>query len=239
MSTIEKLSHRTTRDSLASKTKEQIVDLILGYEHAAVLESEVKRMTKPALIDTAMECVALIVSVREAQAKIVEDGRLAVLDVEKRCGKVATTLAAVKKAAFRRYENATEVLTAFEIECKTSPAHAIIYNGEQVLKATAELKWIHEIELFLNTQIDEQIFTSEQIGKMFTELAGQYSSNILDDGYRHNSTCAMSNINNMAEFYATQRAAVFFTNLTKMWNDVLDGKREVVELAYGYDRLMR
>lgn len=216
-----RLNARTTLETLERCRKDELVAAILEARPNLV-PADVRRLSKTDLVTCCMAAVNEIKTREAEEAEQAERLRQDVLAREREAGLKVRCLTALLQSVDHELATIAEAVTEFQTEIAKGGwaiPSALTWKAENVLQMIARAGEFEPLKAHLTKQIEEQSETADEVEVEFQRRADELLRTCLDNGYRHCSTNAMDNLNNMAGFAAKQYAARWFKNLLKTWND--------------------
>ena len=124
-----------------------------------------------------------------------------------------TNLEKVKGSLEQHLVRHYEVIEKFKAKISEADGHEVSYhlswNAEEVVYSGCVVKYLNQVA----DSVSES--TDECVSNVLVELREELAKDILErNGYRHNSTSAMHNIENMCDFRAKQSV---YEMLEKLW----------------------
>jgi hypothetical protein len=229
------LTSKTTREQVADLLKAELAVSLatqFGDDHADLM-----KFSKAELISMAMHRVLLIQGEEKEAADAAEAARQQVLAEETACGRKIQSLMSLKESVDKRLAECYETVKTFRDEiCKGSISSTLTWKAEGAMVAENLTSRYSELQQFLSDRIMGNDKTTAEIDEMLREHRDESCRRCLDDGYRHCSTNALDNVENMCEFKGQQVYAKFVTAACRDFDRVMrpGSDRDPRELARIY-----
>lgn len=202
-----KLTHRTTDREIESATRDELYAVLNGKY------TNPRKLSKTELVNCAKLDRDAAKQEHATQQAEAEAARLATIAAEKAEGKVAKILDAVVRGLDAVLDSHRQTIAKFHAAMqqpvdKIHFGHAIVRYGQDLMDASQTMDALLPVRNCLAKQVVEPTFTMEQTLGYLRDDLKQAQRDLLRDGYRHSSTSALDNVNNMCQFRALQTKVV-------------------------------
>ena len=220
--TLSNITHHHTDSQIEGATRDELLTAI----GAKFQSTNPRKLSKAELVTCAKaERDTLRATHQQAQADA-EATRQATIATEKADGLVATILghAVVGLDSVLKQPRAT--LAKFHAAMQkpldeVNIGREICYYGRELMEAQHTVDALATHRNFLAKQAQEQTYTMAQVLEFLGDELKRCQRDLLRDGYRHNSTSAMDNLDNMAQFKGLQVETGVLQQLLRAINEDL------------------
>jgi hypothetical protein len=223
------LKHDSQIDHL---TKADLVGVLAGVEIAGgrtgFTSTELGKWKKTELVDLAVQHIEWLKAEKARTKREAEEARLAKVEEEKADPVQQKAVEVVAHCLRKKLDESLEALGKIKDEIASKE----VWNMSYVLEWNTENVFFHdELARSLNGlvrafegQAVERTFTGDQIAGHLTDAVSDLRREVCyRDGYRHNSTSAVSNVQNMEKFKARQRAFAILEGAAKLYEKARAG----------------
>lgn len=202
-----KLTRTTTRECLEKCTKAELAAALLPMS-AAEAHRAATMLTKAVLVDNAVAAVTILArdhAEAEAKKKAEHDAALTAESADPKVAAIKNDLLAYFSGLADKREES--ILKFREKITKGPVCYVISYYAEDAMKADCELAEFMPWANLMRREIEEPKFTLAEILEHTKGTVREKTRRALDDGYRHNSTGYIANLENMCKHGAVALAA--------------------------------
>ena len=234
-----KITHSTPDYDIERATKAELVEALLP--ETSLEPAKLRQLSKAELVDYAKGRRDGARQVKERADAEAEAARLAKLEAEKADPVVGAIIDAMTNGFGEHVKDAEDSLlkarTAIAAAIPFNVAYQISLHCEDVLNADGILREVAGMHNYLRAQVEDRTHTLDEIAKSLEHERQRLTDTCMnDDGYRHNSTCPVRNMENIARHKAKQYAARLFTDACRKLTEAREDVGLVVRLASISDR---